>query len=193
MAQRRSTVSGDFELTMDELRVVARFVVHDAEDVLPVFEQAVAGDPRPRAAIDAAWEFIGGADRTKLQRVASIEAHRAARSAPGEAARLAARCAGDASSAAYLHPLADARQVGQILRGSASAAYIAQVQAGGDPAVADARVERSVDRAPPELVAVLRRYPPAPGGGGGVGRLMRALDDALRAGADRPSGRATGG
>ncbi len=48
-------MSGDFELTMDELRVVARFVAESAQDVLPVFEEAVPGDSRPRTALDAAW------------------------------------------------------------------------------------------------------------------------------------------
>src|SRR5439155_18341206 len=104
MAQSTQTGSGDFDLTMDELRVVARYVVRHAEDVLSVFEQAVTDDSRPRAAIDAAWAFINGANRTKLQRVTSLDAHRAARSAPSEAARLAARSAGDAAAAAYLHP-----------------------------------------------------------------------------------------
>lgn len=60
-------MSGDFDLTMDELRVVARYVVRHAEDVLSVFEQAVPDDPRPRAAIDAAWTFINGANRTIVQ------------------------------------------------------------------------------------------------------------------------------
>lgn len=49
-----ATVSGDFELTMDEVRGVARFVVESAQQVLPVFEDAYPADPRPRAATDAA-------------------------------------------------------------------------------------------------------------------------------------------
>ena len=71
-------VVGDFTLTMDELRAVARFVTECAQDVLPVFEDAVPEDERPRVAIDAAWQFINGAKRTRLQRVASLDAHRAA-------------------------------------------------------------------------------------------------------------------
>ncbi|WP_176308451.1 putative immunity protein [Micromonospora sp. NBS 11-29] len=172
--------SGDFDLTTDELRVVARYVARHAEDVLPVFERAVPGDPRPRAAIDAAWAFVEGADRTNRQRVASIDAHRAARTAPSEAARLAARSAGDAASAAYLHPLAQASQVGHILRAAASAAHIGELAAGGDPAVADALLERSRRWATPVLVDVLRRYPPVTGGGSRVARLMSDLDGALR-------------
>jgi hypothetical protein len=77
MAQSTHTGSGDFDLTMGELRVVARYVVRHAEDVLSVFEQAVPDDPRPRAAIGAARAFIDGANRTNLQRVTSLDAHRA--------------------------------------------------------------------------------------------------------------------
>jgi hypothetical protein len=91
-------VAGDFELTTDELRVVARYVAETASEVLPLFEAAVPDDPRPRLALDAAWEFVGGARRTKLQRVTSLDAHRAAAEAPSEASRLAARSAGDAAS-----------------------------------------------------------------------------------------------
>ena len=40
MTSDRSNVSGDFELTMDELREVARYVMADAIDVLPMFEAA---------------------------------------------------------------------------------------------------------------------------------------------------------
>lgn len=56
MAQSTHTVSGDVDLTMDERRVVARYVVWHAEDVLPFFEQAVPDDSRPGAAIGDALE-----------------------------------------------------------------------------------------------------------------------------------------
>jgi hypothetical protein len=192
MTQSTHTVSGDFGLTMDELRVVAHYVVRHAEDVLPVFERAVPDDPRPRAAIDAAWAFINGANRTRLQRVTSLDAHRAARSAPSEAARLAARSAGDAASAAYLHPIAQAGQVGHILRASASAARIGELEAGGDPAIGEALLERSRHRATPVLIDVLCRYPPATGGSNRVARLMSTLDHSLRQAADRSPGHTVG-
>ncbi|MGC4894323.1 putative immunity protein [Micromonospora sp. DT31] len=176
------TAPGDFELTTDELREVARYAVRHAEDVLAVYERAVPGDGRPRAAVDAAWTFVRGAARTKLQRVASLEAHRAARSAPTESARLAARAAGDAAAAAYLHPLAKATQVGHILRAAANAARVAELEAGGDESVRQALLDRSRGLATPELVDVLRRYPPVTGGGGRVARLMSALDHDLRHG-----------
>ncbi|SED24354.1 hypothetical protein SAMN05428945_4303 [Streptomyces sp. 2224.1] len=176
-----ATVSGDFELTMDELRAVARYAAQTAQEVLPVFEETHPGDARPRAALDAAWEFANGAKRTKLQRVTSLEAHRAAKEASTEASSLAARAAGDAASAAYLHPIAKAHQVGHILRAAACAARIAEITAGDDPAAADRMIEQARRRATPVLIDVLHRYPVAPAGKNRVAELMTALDASLRA------------
>ncbi|MEI7054449.1 putative immunity protein [Nocardioides sp. CCNWLW239] len=173
-------MAGDFELTEEDLRVVARYVAESAAEVLPEFEAVCPDDPRPRRALDAAWEFVGGARRTKLQRVTSLDAHRAAKSAPSEVARLAARSAGDAASAAYLHPLADAAQVGHILRASASVARIAELVDPGSPEAASASLDRAVARATPELVGVLLRYPVVPSGRSRVASLMSALDGRLR-------------
>jgi len=173
-------VVGDFTLTMDELRAVARFVTECAQDVLPVFEDAVPEDERPRVAIDAAWQFINGAKRTRLQRVASLDAHRAAAEAGTEAARLAARSAGDAASAAYLHPIAQAGQVGHILRAAACAARVAELNAGNDPAAGERSIERARSRAAPVVIDVLARYPPARSSNDRVARLMVTLDTALR-------------
>ncbi|MFD0385682.1 putative immunity protein [Streptomyces stramineus] len=176
-----TTEPGAFELTMDELRVVALYVAQSAQEVLPVFERAVPGDPRPRAALDAAREFINGAKRTKLQRVTSLDAHRAAKEAGTEAARLAARCCGDAASAAYLHPIPRATQVGHILRAAASAARIAELRADNDPAVGNMLIEQARERATPTLVAVLSRYPLAPTAKNRVAQLASTLDASLRA------------
>jgi hypothetical protein len=180
MVSHPAVGTADFELTMPELREVARFVVLHAQDVLAVYEQAVPADEGPRAALAAAWAFAEGARRTAWQRTASVQAHRSARSAPSEVARLAARCAGDAAAAAYLHPIARATQVGHILRAAASAARIAEVQAGEDPAAADAALGRSRQRATPVLLDVLGRYPAAPAGRDRVARLMCTLDRTLR-------------
>ncbi|MGY1439973.1 putative immunity protein [Streptomyces reniochalinae] len=180
------TVSGDFELTMDELRVVARYVARAADDVLPVFEDAAPEDPRPRAALDAAWEFVNGARRTRLQRVTSMDAHRAAKDAPTEVSCLAARAAGDAASAAYLHPIAEAHQVGHILRAAASAARIAEIGAGGNREAGNRVIEQARHRATPALVDVLLRFPSAPAGRSRVAQLMAALDASLRDGEASP-------
>lgn len=172
--------TGDFELTMDELRVVARYVAESAQEVLPVFEAAHPNDPRPRAAVDAAWEFANGARRTNLQRVTAIDAHRAAKDATTESGQLAARTAGDAAAAAYLHPIAKATQVGHILRGPASAARVAEFAAGNKPEVGDVFIERARNNATQVLVDVLHRYPIAPAGKSRVAHLMSTLDSELR-------------
>lgn len=175
-----ATGSGDFELSMDELRVVTRYSVECAQDVLSLFEKAADQDPRPRAAIAAAWEFANGAPRTTLQRVTSRDAHRAAKDVNDEAARHAAVAAGDAAGAAYLHPLAKATQVGHILRAAANAARATELSTGDDPDVEDALIGQARRRATLRLIAVLRRYPPAPDGTGRVSRLMKTLDTSLR-------------
>lgn len=167
-----------FDLTMGELREVARFAVQSAEEVLGIFEEAMPGDPRPRAAIGAAWEFANGAKRTKLQRVTALDAHRAAKEAPTEASAHAAHAAGDAAGAAYLHPFAKADQVGHILRSTAHAARVAELLA-DDPLAGPEHVGRAATRATSALVDVLRRYPP-PTGKSRVAALMRLLDDTLR-------------
>ncbi|MGP3974281.1 putative immunity protein [Streptomyces sp. 8N114] len=187
-----TSVNGDFELSMDELRVVARYVAETAQEVLPVFEDANPGDTRPRAAIDAAWEFVNGAPRTKLQRITSMDAHRAAKETATETARLAAQAAGDAASAAYLHPIAKAHQVGHILRAAANAARIAEIDAGEDPMAGNRAIEEARERATPALIDILERYPLAPSGKSRAAQLMTALDTSLRgspqAGTERTGG-----
>lgn len=168
------------DLSADDLRVVARYVATAAEALLPFYTDIHPDDPRPRDAVAAAWLFAGGAPRTALQRTTSMDSHRAAASAAGEVARLAAQAAGDAASAAYLHPIAKAHQVGHILRADANAARIAEITAGSDPAAAQGAIARAAARATPELREILRRYPPAPAGRSRTAQLMEILDGALR-------------
>ncbi|KAA1425283.1 exonuclease SbcC [Mumia zhuanghuii] len=175
------TGSGDFELTVHELRVVARYVTDTAQELLPVFESADPDDPRPRAAVDAAWDFVHGAPRTALQRVTSVDAHRAAREASTEVSRLTAQAAGDAASAAYLHPIRKAHQVGHILRAAANAARIAEIQSDGDEDAANRIIEQARARATPLLIEILCRYPSPPSGRSRAAQLMSALDSAIRA------------
>lgn len=171
---------GDFEVTQDELRVVARYAAEAAERVIAVFEGTQRDDSRPRAAIDAAWAFVNGAPRSRLQRVTSLDGHRAAKEAPTESARLAAQAAGDAAAAAYLHPIAKGNQVGHILRASANAIRIAEIEAGDDTAVVQSLIDQECVRADPVLVDILRRYPLAPTGKSRALAVMNRLDAALR-------------
>lgn len=168
------------ELSVQDLRVVARYAAECAQEALLIFEDDCPGDDRPRAAIAAARAFAGGADRSQVQRTTALAAHDAARGATTEAAREAARAAGQAAAAAYLHPLAKATQVRHILGAAAHAARAAELAAGGDEQVGHQWIDRAVRRGSPELVAVLRRYPAAPSSGNRVTRLMSELDVALR-------------
>jgi hypothetical protein len=180
MMRTMAPESADFELTLEELRAVARFAADSAREALPFFERTVPDDRRPRAAIEAAYLFANGAPRTRLQRLAATDAHRAATEATGEASKLAAGSAGDAAAAAYLHPLAKATQVGHILRATARAAAAAELEAGGQEKVAAAVLERAQLHATPVLLDVLHRYPPAISGRSRTAHLMKALDTALR-------------
>jgi rifampin ADP-ribosylating transferase len=174
------TRPGDFELTMDELRAVAGYAVACAEPALFLFLKAFPDDPRPAAALHAARVFAEGAPRSRLQRTAAADAHRAAKDATTEVARHAANAAGDAAAAAYLHPLASATQLRHILGSAAHAARAAELARGDDPVVAEYVVHAAAGRAGPVVLEVLTRYPRAPKGRTRVAVLMERLDSLLR-------------
>ena len=174
------TRSGDFELTTDELRAIAGYAVACAEPALVIFQKARPDDPRPAAALEAARVFAEGAPRSRLQRTAAADAHRAARDATTDAARHAASAAGDAAAAAYLHPLAKATQVRHILGSAAHAARAAELARGDDPVVAEYVITAAAKRATPVVLDVLARYPRAPKGRTRVAVLMQRLDSLLR-------------
>ncbi|MGO2520478.1 MAG: putative immunity protein [Microbacterium sp.] len=169
--------TGDFDLTMDELRAVVSFAADCAQGLLPDFEAVAPNDTRPRDAIDAAQLFADGAPRSNLQRTAAFASHRAAKGVSEETAQLAALACGDAAAAAYLHPIAKASQVGHILRAAACAARVAELRAGGTNSKA---VRGLADRATSPLPEILRRYPTTPSGSSRVAQLMSELDSAIR-------------
>ncbi|RZU37769.1 hypothetical protein EV284_2953 [Streptomyces sp. BK022] len=164
-------------LSKDDLRAVAGFAAASAETVLEIFEADQPGDSRPRDAIAAAWAFARGGERGKVLRDTAWAALKAAQNAHTPAGREAARAAMAAAGAAYLHPLAKATQVKHILGAGAHAARAAELIAGQSAA---GHLERTVRRATPAVIDVLRRYPAAPDGGGRVGELIRVLDADLR-------------
>ena len=177
---------GGFALTMDELRAVVRFSVACAEPSLVLFVKASPDDPRPVAALEAARLFADGARRSRLQRTAATDAHRAGKRTPVEAARHAAYAAGDAAAAAYLHPLANATQVRHILGSAAHAARAAELARGDDPVVAEYVLTAAARRATPVVHDVLTRYPRAPEGRSRVAVLLRRLDSMMRDPPPRP-------
>ncbi|MBA2675675.1 putative immunity protein [Ramlibacter sp.] len=171
------------ELSESELRAVAGYAAACALPALAIFERERPGDPRPRAAIDAAQAFADGARRTQVLRDSSWAAQRAAqeaRLAGQPAASEAARAALAAAGAAFLHPLAQATQVKHILGAAAHAARAFELATGDDQTVAADRIAAAGGLAPAVVVDILRRYPTAPPGGGRAGQLIRQLDAALR-------------
>ena len=171
------------ELSMDELREITSYAVACAEPALAIFERDCADDPRPREALDQAREFSSGGNRTTALRASALAAHRAARAAHEvghDAAADAARAAGHAAASAYLHPLAKATQVLHILGSAAQAARAMELDAGGDPGVGAAYIDKTVDLADPIVISVLTRYPHPPAGGRRTAELLRRLDASLR-------------
>lgn len=183
---RAVAASGDFALAIEELREVAAYTADCAAPTLSIAEQAMPDDPRPAAAIEAARVFAGGAQRSKLQRVAAAAAHAAGREATSDAAGHAATAAGDAAASAYLHPLANATQVRHILGAAAHAARAAELARGDDPVVAEYMLHAAARRATPTVRDVLGRYPRAPAGRTPVAGHLRRLDSLIRDPAPEP-------
>ncbi len=171
---------GDPELTMDEVRAVARYAAGCAEQTLGVFSRACPTDPRPAQALDAAVAFADGERRSRRQRSAAAAAGEAARDAPSEAAAHAAHATAAAAATAYLHPVPSAARVRHILGAAAHAARAGELSRGNDPVVPEYVLDAAATRMPPEVTAVLARCPRAPAGGGRVGELVRRLDSLLR-------------
>ncbi|GAA4062909.1 putative immunity protein [Agromyces indicus] len=169
------------DLGDDDLREVARFAARCAGEVLPFFERDAPDDARPREAIDAAWAFAEGGARTNALRTSAWRAYRATQSVDSPVAAEAAHAASAAAGAAFLHPLAHADQVKHILGSAARAARAVELEADDVRGVGEAFLDEELPDVPDAVVDVLRRYPPAPGGGGRVGELLRHLDAVLRA------------
>ncbi|WP_299054190.1 putative immunity protein [uncultured Nocardioides sp.] len=161
----------DVELDLDDLRAVRTFTVACARRVLDVFERATPGDDRPRQAVDTARAFAAGGRRTHALRTTALAAHRAARAQDDVGAHHAAMAAGDAAASAYLHPLAEATQVGHIVRAAAHA-VLAVPEEGLTEEVLALADERVRD--------VLSRYPRSRPGTTAAGRLAHDLDGRLR-------------
>lgn len=166
-----------FELSTDELREVTRFALAPVEQALGLLGQPL--DPRVTAAVRAARRFADGESRSRLQRTAALDAHRAAKEAADLVSQHVAAAAGDASASAYLHPFAKGDQVGHILRSTAHVALAAE-ETGASDGELTAVLEDAVHRASPVLLEVLRRYPPFPAGRTRVAQVVCDLDLALR-------------
>lgn len=90
-------------LSVDDRRLVAAWAADCAEHVLPIYEAAVPGDTRVRAAIDQTLSFAtGDVDIGDAVRRRGGDAGAAARDAPTPAARAAAYAAEQAAAVAHM-------------------------------------------------------------------------------------------
>lgn len=180
---RRTQRTPDFDLSMDDLRAVTAFNLACALQVIDLFESAKPHDARPREALLAANAFIRGGPTSHAQRVSAPAAHRASKEV-ATAASHAAMAAGDAAASAYLHPLADAVQVGHILRGP-SHCVLALEERDTDPLTRADAVAAVLGEAAPVLVEVLCRYPSLAAPGRATADVMSHPDAQLRKSAER--------
>jgi hypothetical protein len=107
-------------LTDEDHRLLALWAASCAEHVLPLFESARPGDPRPRDAIRAVREWVHGDVRMMQARAAGGHAMAAARPLHGPA-RYAAYAAGQAGAVAHVaaHELGAAAYAIKAVRASA--------------------------------------------------------------------------
>lgn len=149
----------DFDLSMEDLRAVAAFNLACALQVIDLFEAVKPHDARPRDALAAAEGFVRGGPRSRAQRISAPAAHRASKEVSGAASH-AAMAAGDAAASVYLHPLADAAQVGHILRGPSHCVLALEARA-VEPLTRAAAAAAILEWSTPAVAEVLCRYPSA--------------------------------
>ena len=171
-------------LSVDDRRIVASWAADCAEHVLAIFEDAVPGDDRVRAAIDQARSFAAGElDVGDAVGRRGGQAGAAAREAPTPAATAAAYAAEQAAAVAHMaaHAL-----------GAAGYAAKASTLAAGcdDDAVTQSEARRHVAAMTDAVARALRSLPAlgenrsgplGPGrlGGGHVGDAVRAIQELL--------------
>lgn len=174
-------------LSADDRRVVASWAADCAEHVLAIYEDAVPGDPRVRAAIARARAFAAGElDVRDAVRDRGGEAGAAAREAPTPAARAAAYAAEQAAAVAHMgaHALGAA--------GYAAKASVLAAGGKGDDDSMRSEARRLVAAMTDPVARALRSLPAlgedrsgplGPGrlSGGLVGAAIRAIQAELRA------------
>jgi hypothetical protein len=165
-------------LTLDDLRQLARWAGQCATRALPVFEDGMPDDLRPREALAAALAFADGAERSAALRKAAWAAQAAAREAGDPAATAAARAAAVAAGAAYTHPIATAHQLNHILAPAGYAALALALRSSAR--VGDMEIDGAIAAAPSAVHGLIARLPPRGTSRTTLGRLLHRLDSGLR-------------
>lgn len=106
--------------TQSKVTIANWCISYAKENILPIFEQAYPEDERPRAALNAAREWLDGKIKLPAAKKLILDAHAAAREAePNPAAQAAARTCGQA--AATIHT--PTHSLGLAFYGAAAIAY----------------------------------------------------------------------
>ena len=176
-------------LSVEERRAVAAWAAGCAEHVLTIYEDAVPGDDRVRAAIDQTRAFAADElDVATALRRRGGDAGGAARDAPTPAATAAAYAAEQAAAVAHMGAHA--------LGAAGYAAKASSLEAGdGDGTVVRTEVRRQVSTMTPDVARALSSLPdlgqdrsgPLSTGrlsGGLVGEAIRMIQAMLRSGDD---------
>jgi hypothetical protein len=171
---------GPMTLTEEDLRLVGLWAADCAERVLPLFEAKAPSDTRPREAIEGIRAFARGGKRTARLRSLALAALAAAREVGDPVATAAARAAGLAASAAYMHALATPDQAKHALGPAVYGARAREFAAADDPSVGDEEIRWAIEHASPAVREVVRRYPARGPGRSRLEGLYYRLDAGLR-------------
>ena len=128
---RLITIRRGGSLTDADHHLLALWAATCAEHVLPLFETAVPGDPRPREAIEAARAWVRGELKMMAARALGGHAMGAARDLSG-APRFAAYAAGQAGVVAHVaeHDLGAAAYAIKAVRSASPAGWAAEAGRG---------------------------------------------------------------
>ena len=169
-----------FELHRDSLRVLGRWAADCAEKALPIFEESVNGDTRPRDAIEGIRAFADGGRRNASLRKLALAAFRASIETKDLAASAAARAASLAAASAFTHPLIDVQQTKHIVGPPAYAALAIEIKKDHDPGYGGEVIRFAVESARIEICEILSKMPKREEGRGRINYLMSLLDIGLR-------------
>ncbi|MCK9931262.1 hypothetical protein MXD62_29680 [Frankia sp. Mgl5] len=167
-------------ISEEDRRLLGIWAADCAERVLPLFEEKAPCDTRPREAIEGIHSYARGETRMGPLRSLAFAALAAAREVDDPAATAAARAAGYAAAAPYIHPLATPHQAKHALGPAMQAARAGELAAGDDASIGDAEIRWAIEHASPAVRGIVRQMPVCGPGRGRLDVLRYQLDAALR-------------
>jgi hypothetical protein len=164
-------------LSDEDRRALAVWAADCAERVLPLFEERVPADSRPREAVNGTRAFANGDQHRGPLRPLAWAALAAAKETDDQVAYAAARAAAAAVAIPYIHPIATPHQVKHII---GPPLYAARAR---DLACEDGEEEIrwAIEHADAKVREITRRFPPGKHGRTDTGALSTRIEEGLRA------------